>query len=95
MTTTLTPRMHWPITDITGAKAFCDDLIAHDLVFHFEDSPDTIVKGIAGERLFDDAQAKIMAKRVRELYALEWGAHECPIGYVLDQTGGTGWRTRA
>lgn len=91
----ITDLMRQPIVDLASGKAFCDDLIAHDMVFHFEDSPETIIKGGTGDRLFDDAEAAVMRDRVRELYAIGWGAHECPIGYVLDQTDGTGWRTRA
>lgn len=91
----ITELMRQPIADLDGGKAFCNDLIANDMVFHFEDSPETIVKGLSGKRLFSNAEAKVMRERVAELYALEWGAHDCPIGYVLDQTDGTGWRTRA
>lgn len=90
----ITELMRQPIVDLDAAKAFCDDLIAHDLVFHFEDSPDTIIKGAGGERLFSDAEAEVIAVRVAELYKQNWGEHECPIGYVLDVTDGTGWRLK-
>lgn len=91
----ITELMRQPIVDLDAAKAFCNDLIAHDMVFHFEDSPDSIIQGVKGARLFTDAEAEVMVDRVAELYAQDWGAHECPIGYVLDMTDGTGWRTRA
>ena len=87
----LTDLMRQPITDLDGGKAFCDELIAHDMVFHFEDDPATIIswrpdRFRISKRLFTNAEAAIMRDRVRELYALTWGDHECPIGYVLDQT---------
>jgi len=84
-----------PILSIEQAKAFIRFLYKHDLMFHFEDSIETIVQG-AGEgtaRTFADAEVAPLSARVAELYSFPWGAHECPIGYALDyERGGPQWR---
>jgi hypothetical protein len=51
-------------------------------MFHFEDSPETILKAGSYARLFDDLEAAIVRDRIAELYALDWGS-SCPIGYAL------------
>jgi hypothetical protein len=85
MPKTLPDTLREPIGGIDAAKAWIDSLIAADMMFHFEDSPDDIIQGLSGERLFSDADADIVSERVGELYALDWGTFDCPIGYALDQ----------
>lgn len=82
-----------PVTTLDEGKAWINELIRLDMMFHFDDSPDTIITDLGGERLFSDEEAEVVADRVSELYQLDWGVHECPIGYALDQTD-DGWRTR-
>ena len=72
------------ITGLDEAKAWIADLVAIGLMFHFEDSADTIINGLTGERLFDDEEAVLVRARMAELYALDWPAEfECPIGYMM------------
>jgi hypothetical protein len=75
-----------PITTLDQAKAWIAALYAADMMFHFEDSPDSIVKGATGEALFTADEAGAVSERVAELYALDWAlaGHECPIGYALE-----------
>lgn len=78
-----------PIPDVEGGKAFLRVLIAHGLEFHLEDDPAEIEtrEGESYVRCFTDAEADLLRLRVRELYSFkDWGPHDCPIGYVLDQT---------
>lgn len=81
------------ITDIESAQQWIRDLHSLDLLFHFEDSPETIVSTKTDARTFSDAEAQQIKQRIDELYALAWGEHECPIGYALDLTE-PGWRTK-
>lgn len=77
-----------PITDLATAKAWIEALHAADLMFHFEDSPDSIVQA-DGEPLFFERDFQLIRDRVDALYALEWGPrpgmgyYYCPIGYSL------------
>lgn len=73
------------ITNIDEAKAFIQALHEGGMMFHFEDSPETIGNMVDGQwvRLFTDEEADDMAERVEELYALEWPEHGCPIGFAL------------
>lgn len=79
-----------PLKAIEQAKAWIEALHAADLLFHFEDSPETIHYYAPGYvdhgRTFTDAQCKLLRKRVAELYDLDWSpaGHECPIGYALE-----------
>jgi len=42
-----------------------------------------VIDYATGERAFTDEEAEQLVKRVDEMYALEWGEYECPIGYLL------------
>lgn len=74
-----------PITTIDAAKTFIESLHAADMMFHFEDSPETIISGATGDMLFTGEEAEQVTERVAELYALDWSVvgEECPIGYAL------------
>ncbi len=76
-----------PIATIADAKAFIEALHAAGLMFHFEDSPESIGNTVNGEwvRSFTDEQAEELTERVAELYDLDWSVvgEECPIGYAL------------
>lgn len=86
MTSALPPALHEPITDLASGRRWLDALSAAGLTFHLEDDPRSIVKfGTGGgERLFNEVDAFTLRKAVAALYAIpDWGAFECPIGYIL------------
>lgn len=78
-----------PLKTVEEGKAFIKALHDADAMFHFEDSPETIITGLSGDRLFSDEQARDVRARVDELYAMDWASvgHECPIGYALEVMG--------
>lgn len=83
-----------PIANIDQGKAWIEALHAANLMFHFEDSPETIFNYSAGYavnhgRTFTDEQCPLIRNRVAELYDLDWSVtgHECPIGYALEVMG--------
>ena len=75
-----------PLRTIEQGKAWIAALQAADMMFHFEDSPETIISMATDAPLFTKADAKLVAMRVAELYAMDWATvgHECPIGYALE-----------
>lgn len=89
MTRPLPEALKAPINSLAEAKAWVRGLIAADMLYHFEDSPESIVEGKTSQRLFSKADAKIVRRRVAELYVFEWGPQEgmgyyyCPIGFAL------------
>lgn len=78
-----------PLTTVDAAKAWIESLVAADMMFHFEDDPETIVNGTKGTMLFTDDEAGDVRDRVEELYSMDWSTvgHECPIGYALEVMG--------
>lgn len=82
------PDFTTPLATIEQGKKFIEALHAADLMFHFEDSPETIGNMRDGEWVmcFTDTEAKQLRARVAELYAMDWATvgHECPIGYALE-----------
>lgn len=76
-----------PIRTIDQAKVWIKELHDADLMFHFEDSPESIINGDTGEALFSLSDCKKIRARVRELYSFPWGDFECPIGYALHVMG--------
>lgn len=75
-----------PLTTLDAAQAFIRDLHANDMMFHFEDSPETIINGNTGRALFTAAEAAQIRARMVDLYSFDWTeiGHECPIGYALE-----------
>lgn len=75
------------IVDLPTAKKWIEDLQALDLMFHFEDDPDSIIDGGPNGThgaLFDTDEVTEVRRRVVELYSLSWPKEfECPIGYAL------------
>lgn len=84
------PDFATSLATIDEAKVFIKALVAAGMLFHFEDSPETIISGTTGKALFTRAEAKLVRQRVAELYAMDWPTvgHECPIGYALEIDGG-------
>ena len=81
-----------PITNIDEAYAWIRGLAAADMMFHFDDSPDSIIMGRSDERLFSDADARVISARLNEVYNLyPWGQHLCPIGIALMHDGADGY----
>lgn len=74
------------IETIDQAKGFIAGLIEQDRDYHFDDDPKEVIDYATGERVFTDEEAEQLVKRVDEMYALEWGKFECPIGYLLHLT---------
>lgn len=84
--------MRRKITTLDEGKAWIRDLIALDLMFHFDDDPETIVEIKKDDRTFSDAEAASIRLRLDELYGLDFeGAGGCPIGYALILQEGEGW----
>ena len=75
--------MNMEITNIEQAKSFIEALVAEGKDFHFDDDPREIIDYGTGERVFTDEEAKEISRRLDEMYTLDWGTHQCPIGYVL------------
>lgn len=77
-----------PITTHAGLFRFIRALIAHKAMFHFEDSPESIVWAEPGNPVKPEHFAALSA-RVAEAYALNgWGRDFCPIGWALDMMEG-------
>jgi hypothetical protein len=74
------------LTTIEQGKAWIGALEAANMMFHFEDSPESIESGATGKPLFTKAEAEAVRARIDELYAMDWTVtgHECPIGYALE-----------
>ena len=79
---TLPDNLRHPIKTKHDGMLWVQRLCRAGLMFHFEDSPETILKAGSYARLFDDLEAAIVRDRIAELYALDWG-DSCPIGYAL------------
>lgn len=79
------PNFTTPLLTIDAAKAWIEAMDAAGMMFHFEDSPDSILKGGTDSPLFSEEESEDVAERVAELYELDWTVtgHECPIGYAL------------
>lgn len=76
-----------PIRDLEQGKAWLKAMKDNHLTFHLEDDPASIVSIPSGERLFTDEQAADLRLRVDELYGMDWGQYDCPIGYILHLEG--------
>lgn len=72
-----------PVTDTNSAIAWLDALIAAEMSFHLEDSPEDIIHIRTDEPLFSPEDVPLIRERVGELYGVEWGVFSCPIGYIL------------
>jgi hypothetical protein len=93
-----------PIRNVYQAMKYIQFLIKTDQMFHFEDSPESIVSIATGEPSFPEFLWEDISNRVRDMYALDWSimGTECPIGgYFLlgplpfhyeEQEGGWAWR---
>ncbi len=82
------PDFRTPIRTLDDAKAWVERLHAADLMFHFEDSPETIGNHDSLGRwvyTFGPEECADLRLRLAELYALDWkpAGEECPIGYAL------------
>lgn len=81
----------WPkISTIEEAKAHFSRLAEADRIYHPDDPAESIVwanppEG-APDRVFTDAEAAALNKRMREIRALDWsewgGVPDCPCGYL-------------
>lgn len=95
--TVLTEKLIAPIESFDGAKAWIQELQDRGLMFHFDDSPETIgnysgnsLDG-AWVDLFDESEAAIIRERLNEVYSpdFDWSEFGCPIGYALHISGHT------
>tara|TARA_R100000808_G_C2082627_1_gene105960 strand:- start:255 stop:749 length:495 start_codon:yes stop_codon:yes gene_type:complete len=71
------------ITSIENARGYIEALVAAGKDFHFDDDPHEVIDYGTGKRVFTDEEAKTVRQRLDEMADLDWGAHECPLGYVL------------
>lgn len=62
------------VETIEGMRSWFDALHERGLMFHPEDAPDQIVSGLAGVRVFSDAECKELARTMRALFAKHGGA---------------------
>jgi len=69
---------HTAIDSLEGAHAFLEALRDDGLLFHPEDSPDTIVDHF-GLRLFTDEEAALAKQRISEVYRFD----QDPCAYCL------------
>lgn len=70
-----------PITDRPSAEAWIRALQAIGMAFHFEDDPSDICW--QDGRTPSAEEVALLKHQVRALYKLDWGAHDCPIGFLL------------
>lgn len=80
------PAFAEPIRTRAEGESFIRDLSAAGLLFHFEDSPETVGNlGPGGEWIptFEPGECAAVAARVADLYALDWGPYSCPCGFAL------------
>lgn len=81
--TALPPELRVPITDRASGEAWIRSLKEADLDFHFEDDPASIIYMRTGEPIFASEDVPLIRVAVHELYQLDWGEHDCPIGFLL------------
>lgn len=62
--------MQAPISTTAEAVAFIYALHADDRLFHFDDSPETIVNMHSGARIFSEEECDAVATRVAEMRAI-------------------------
>jgi|TARA_R110001583_G_scaffold11711_1_gene52655 hypothetical protein len=77
------------LENIEQAKAWIEKLVDAGKEFHFDDDPHEVIDygkrdehGVCA-RVFTDDEADLICKRLDEMAGMDWGEHECPIGYVL------------
>lgn len=80
---TLPSTLTSPIETLDDGRAWIRALIAADLLFHFEDSPESILAGVDGKPLFAPHDVPLIKRQIAALYRLEW-PDGCPIGYALE-----------
>lgn len=73
-----------PLTTAVQAKAFIRMLDSIGSLFHFDDSPESVINVVTGERLFDDLKAPLVAKRVEEMFGFSFD----PFSVAVDLTNG-------
>ena len=71
-----------PISTINDAKAYIENLVKHDLLFHFDDD-------VSELGCFTDEEVPQVEARMNEIYldSFDWVEDECPIGYALKVSG--------
>lgn len=73
--------IHKPITNRQEGEAFIALLLAEGLMFHFEDDVHDVLWAEGNAPTYPELCA--IDQRRNELYELDWGGHECPIGFAL------------
>lgn len=70
-----------PIRNLETGKRWIEDITAAKMLWHFDDDLSTIIWGEGIQlSVMDEC---ILAKARDDLYDLDWGYYECPIGYAL------------
>lgn len=62
--------MRAPIVSREGAEMFIRALYADGLLFHFDDSPETIINVHSGAPIFTPTQCDLVRARVAEMFAV-------------------------
>jgi DNA-binding IclR family transcriptional regulator len=86
MTQTLPQALRLPIYDLASGKAWLDALNDAGLMFHLEDDPADMIEIETNEPTFFEDDLELLRERVGDLYDLDWGDLDCPIGYCLTLT---------
>jgi len=73
--------IHKLITDRQEGESFIALLLAEGLMFHFEDDVHDVLWSAGNAPTGPELDA--LDARRNELYQLDWGGHECPIGFAL------------
>ena len=84
------PGLSAPILTREAGESFISDLHAAGLLFHLDDSPETVGNpGPRGEWIstFTPEECADVAARVAELFRLDWGDFEDPHGFALHVLG--------
>ena len=75
--------LNTPITNAKQADAYVTALHAEGKLYHFEDSPEDILKGNTDQPLFTAQECKQARARAREMFALP---DYCPFKIALRLT---------
>ena len=79
----LSPALRSPVVDLQTGKDWLASLVAAGLAFHLEDDPADIINGATGAPIFREEDCAFIREQVAALYRQDWGAYDCPIGYLL------------
>ena len=74
-----TMRFDKPITNEREAKQFVIDLFMHDLLYHFDDHPSSVINGHTGLPLFKKSDIENIIARVDEIFKYSFDPFEVAV----------------